>query len=120
MDISQLSPEEIQQILSISSFPEEQDLLKQQLAQAESLRVGTPRGTQAGRVYVAANPLEHIGAFMQNRNAQKQQNAVMDQQRKLIEQLRKGRMAYGNAVGNPGGMMPAGPQGNGVTTYPVP
>lgn len=36
--------------------------LDEQMARAEALRnAPTPEGRQAGRVYVAANPLEHLG-----------------------------------------------------------
>jgi hypothetical protein len=40
---------------------QELDAMEKQMAQAEALRQATPEGRNAGRVYVAANPLEHIG-----------------------------------------------------------
>jgi len=39
---------------------------------ADALRTDSPKGRYAGGMYVAANPLEHIGAGMQNYQAQKQ------------------------------------------------
>lgn len=39
---------------------------------ADAMRTDSPRGRYAGGMYVAANPLEHIGAGMQNYQASKQ------------------------------------------------
>ena len=54
------NPEFAQQLAR--DFAAEQGVLDDQMSYAEGLRdTATPEGRQAGRVYVAANPLEHIG-----------------------------------------------------------
>lgn len=51
----------------------EMDSLKEQMAQAQALRgTPTPEGRDSGRVYTAANPLEHIGAGIQRYRAGKE------------------------------------------------
>ena len=63
----------MQQILSGSTYNEEMDMLAKKRATAEALRYQEgPEGRQAGRVYVAANPLEHIGRGIQQYKAGKQ------------------------------------------------
>jgi hypothetical protein len=63
----------MQQILAGSTYGDEMDMLGKQRATAEALRYqDSPEGRQAGRVYVAANPLEHLGRGIQQYKAQKQ------------------------------------------------
>ena len=49
--------------------------LEKQMAAAEALRMGTPEGRQAGRTYVAANPLEHLGKGIGDYKLMKQRKA---------------------------------------------
>jgi hypothetical protein len=52
---------QIAALLGTYGDTQEIDALEKQMAQAEALRMATPEGRNAGRVYVAANPLEHLG-----------------------------------------------------------
>lgn len=95
-----------EQIASIlRDYAGEEDALAQQLKMAEGLTMPTPQGRQAGNIYTAANPLEHIGAALSTLGSQKQQRQVMadqkqlnlDKQRAMIDALRSG------GAGNMGG-----------------
>lgn len=67
MDMENMTEEQMQWLLESFGEQEKQKELEQRIAQARALRGGAgPEGRQAGGVYVAANPLEHIGAAMQN------------------------------------------------------
>ena len=57
------SAEQAQLAALLGTYGDQLELsdLEKQMAQAEALRMATPEGRNAGRVYVAANPLEHIG-----------------------------------------------------------
>jgi hypothetical protein len=37
------------------------------MSRADALRMGAPQGRQAGGMYVAANPLEHVGQMVHNK-----------------------------------------------------
>jgi len=51
--------------------------MEKQLAQAEALRdAAAPEGRTAGRVYVAANPLEHLGKGIQQYKGAKRAKAL--------------------------------------------
>lgn len=55
------TPEQIEKLMELGVLSTEQEILSNQLRQAEFLRsTPTPRGRAMGRVYVAANPLEHL------------------------------------------------------------
>jgi len=60
-----LTPEEQQQMRDnmARDFGSEQDVMAEQLKRAQGMRdTAMPEGRQAGRVYVAANPLEHANS----------------------------------------------------------
>ena len=57
------SAEAAQLAALLGTFGDQMELsnLEKQMAAAEALRMGTPEGRDSGRVYTAANPLEHLG-----------------------------------------------------------
>lgn len=57
------------------------------MSMAESLRGSAldAEGRNAGRTYVAANPLEHIARGYQNRKATKMQQEAIDDKKRLAE-----------------------------------
>lgn len=63
-----------------------------QIAMAEQLRSGAPRaqGRQAGNVYAAANPLEHIAKGYQQRKATDMQRQAIEDKKKLAEMYGEG------------------------------
>jgi hypothetical protein len=65
-DPNNYDPRMLDALLGTYGQQMELDALTEQLAQAEALRgVATPEGRQAGNVYMAANPLEHLGVGLQ-------------------------------------------------------
>ena len=56
--------------------------LTDQMAFADALRRKTPEGRDNGRVYSAANPLEHIGTAWQNYNTGKMRKEAEEERRK--------------------------------------
>lgn len=56
-----LDPAVLEAMLGTYGDQLELGAMDEQMAQAEALRQATPEGRQAGRVYTAANPLEHLG-----------------------------------------------------------
>jgi hypothetical protein len=67
-----------QALLQNMMYDEEMSDLERQLAKADALRSleGGPEGRQAGRVYVAANPLEFLGKGIQQYQGRKQAQSL--------------------------------------------
>jgi hypothetical protein len=69
--------------------------LEKQMAAAEALRQGTPEGRQAGRVYVAANPLEHLGKGIGDYKLMKQRKANDAAQAEARKRIGENVKTYG-------------------------
>lgn len=85
-----LPPELIAALVSGSFSEEELADIAAKIQSAESMRDqafggGGPQGRQAGSVFVAANPLEHVGNFMQGYGAMKRGEKYTAEQGKLRE-----------------------------------
>jgi hypothetical protein len=111
----EFTPEQLQMLMELGIIPEQLDEMQMQMKQAMALRDrGGPEGRSAGRTYVAANPMEHIGEFMQKRNAKKELEALKAQTEALRQQQATSRGMYANQLFRPGqpmqSQMPAGPQ----------
>jgi hypothetical protein len=103
-DMENLTEAQIEQLMSAGVIDENMaENLRQQQMQ-EALRTqAQPEGRDSGRVYTAANPLEHIGTLMEKYNANKkigaleQQRGTMQGQqtdiRKLYADLLRGKRA---------------------------
>lgn len=99
MDLSNLPPELLERLKTLP--PEERErlimqltqgyegrggLLNEQAARAQALRdTATPEGREAGGMYVAANPLEHLGAGLQRYKGYKDLQDV-DERRTGLEE----------------------------------
>lgn len=95
MDLNNISDEQLQMLMQLGVIPEEQGLLQDQIAAAQALRDRAgPQGREAGRTFVAANPLEHIGDFMQKRNAGKELDALRAQQKGLLDKQAEARADF--------------------------
>jgi hypothetical protein len=70
-----LDPRLLEAMLGTYGDQMEVSALEKQMEQAEALRMATPEGRQAGRVYVAANPLEHLGKGIGDYKLMKQRKA---------------------------------------------
>jgi hypothetical protein len=94
-DLAGMSEEELQQLISLGVIDEQMAENARQMALQEGLRYqSAPEGRQAGRVYVAANPLEHIGKGLEQYNAQKRMKELEAQRGGLQEQQTSGRGTY--------------------------
>lgn len=95
MDLDNISEEELKMLMELGVIPEEQALLQDQMNEALQLRSRAgPEGREAGRVYTAANPLEHIGEFMQKRNAGKELEGLRTQQGGLLDKQAEQRAKF--------------------------
>lgn len=98
-DFSNLDPEVLQQLMELGIIPEEMGSLKDQISTAQALRdKGAPRGTDTGRVYVAANPLEHLAYTLNGMKAGKEIDKARAEQQKLLAQQVRGRKSYFDAM----------------------
>lgn len=101
-----LPPELVEALMAGALTEEELAALDKKLAQAEALRnqmFRSPEGRQAGNVYVAANPLEHIGNFMQGYAGMKQGKELESQRTGVLDAERKRQRDYADAVLYPKG-----------------
>jgi hypothetical protein len=84
---------------STTTFPEQSGMLGQDMSMADRLRqTPMPDMRQAGRVQVAASPLEAAASVLQRVKGEKEYGAGRDQMQSLIDMLRKGRTT-GAAIG---------------------
>jgi hypothetical protein len=106
-DFKDLSAEELQAILSGGASEDSSNDALVQMMMLQKLRGQQPalEGRQAGRVYVANNPLEHLGSFMKNRQMDKKQSAMEEALGNSRAQGQRHVDALGKAAMGP----PAGP-----------
>lgn len=73
----QIDPALYAQLLGTQGDLRELEDLDKQLAQAQALRdTAMPEGRSTGRIYTAANPLEHIGALMRVARGAKEEREI--------------------------------------------
>jgi hypothetical protein len=112
-DFEGLSAEEIQKILASGGLEDSSNDALAQMIMLQKLRGDQPKleGRQAGRVFVANNPLEHLGSYLQNRNMEKKQAGIEEALANARAGQRDARAAYGRAWAGPskGPPMQAGP-----------
>jgi len=70
-----LDPAVLEAMLGTYGDQMEVSALEKQMAAAEALRMATPEGRSSGRVYTAANPLEHLGKGIGDYKLMKQRKA---------------------------------------------
>ena len=72
-----VSYEAAEQAVYAGRYQDEMAVLDEQMAYAQGLRdTAGPEGRQAGRVYVAANPLEHLGTYLRRRRGNQEVGRV--------------------------------------------
>lgn len=86
---------QIAALLGTYGDTQELESLDQQMAQAEALRMGTPEGRQAGRVFVAANPLEHLGKGIGDYRLMKKQQETDAAKKPIRERIGSNVKKYG-------------------------
>ena len=95
-----LDPAVLEAMLGTYGDQMEVGALEKQMAQAEALRMDTPEGRQAGRTYVAANPLEHLGKGIGDYKLMKQRKASDAAQAEIRKRIGENVASYGR--NNPG------------------
>jgi hypothetical protein len=101
-DLANLSEEDIQQLMELGVIPDQQSSLNDQIQQAQKIRNrGAPQGYDTGRVYVAANPLEHLAYALQGIKAGRDIDKARSEQQKLLAQQIRGRSNFFNKMKQP-------------------
>lgn len=99
-DFTDLTDEQIQQLIALGIIPEEQESLQKQMDQAQALRdAQAPQGSYSrGGIYVAASPLEHIARVAQGIKAGRDLQKMYERQQELFGQQVSGRQSYFDAI----------------------
>ena len=91
-----LTEEDMAALFESGVFGERAGMLGDQMGMANQMRnTPTPEMRQAGRVQVAANPLEMLSSGLSRIAGQKQMGDLMDQRGSLIDMLKKGNQTGG-------------------------
>lgn len=78
-------------LTNLGMVPETQNVAALKLARAEGLRqTPSPRGYSVGGTFIAANPLEHMGAAFQRAMGEKEWRGGMGEMQNLLGQSRTG------------------------------
>lgn len=94
-DLSKMSEDELQKLVQLGVIDENMAENQRQMKLAEQLRYqAAPEGRQAGRVYVAANPLEHIGKGLEQYQAIQRQKELDKQRAEMQGKQTAGRQTY--------------------------
>lgn len=107
-DLENLSEEDIRLLMELGVIPEQMNQLEKQFSIAEGLRnTPNPEMRYAGRVGVAANPMEFIGKGLREYAGIRDMKNIQKQKDDLIRQQSEARNRYVQAYLNPKGRMPA-------------
>ena len=80
MDSGQLGPQDIEMLGQLGVSPDKLEELKRQMAQQQAVRFQDgPQMRNAGRVSMAANPMEHIGSVIQRMRARGDMKKTQEQ-----------------------------------------
>ena len=115
MDVNfdQFSPEELQALLELGTVPDQvKEAARREQQARQTFAQPTPEGRQAGRIYMAANPMEHLGRGIQQYAALQDRDAQRDRIDALRQQQVAGRQSFLNQLypgGNPAAAPSAGP-----------
>jgi hypothetical protein len=97
--LADLSEEEIAQLMELGALPTEQSQLASSLSQATALRNKKgPQGTDTGRVYTAASPIEHAVHAWQGIKAGKEMDSILKKQQENLLKQTEGRTAFLKAL----------------------
>lgn len=103
--------EALEAMFQAGVVPDEVKLIMKQYEQASAMRDAPgPQGRAAGNVYMAANPLEHIGAGVQKYRAGRQKQDAQQQHAEAMRRMAEGRMQGIPQQGGPVQGTPITPQ----------
>lgn len=96
LSIQELSDEDLAKLVQLGQIPEQQAMLIKQMQQAQALqqRPGPQMRGEGGRVQTAANPLEFIGAGLQQYAGMKREKEAQAKMDALMKQQLQGRQLY--------------------------
>jgi muramidase (phage lysozyme) len=94
-----LTESEIQRMVAAGLIPQEQaiELLKYKTAKSDS-QTKMPEGRSAGKLYVAANPLEHLAAGLRGYRGKKAMDESLERMQENVGKVGEGRLGYGQAI----------------------
>lgn len=99
LGVNELSDEELNQLIALGVIPEQQAELVRQAQQASALRrTPMPGMRQAGNVAVAANPLEFLGAGLQQYAGQRREKELEGKLDDLRKQQLQARQLFANRM----------------------
>lgn len=85
----------LKQLVEMGVLGDEMGIENDQLKMAEALRsTPTPEGRQAGRVFTAANPLEHLAAGVQRYRGGKALEEGREAQQGILGKQQEGRLDF--------------------------
>jgi hypothetical protein len=93
-----LDPQVLEALLGTYGDQMEVGALEKQMAAAEALRMATPEGRSTGRVYTAANPLEHLGKGIGDYKLMKQRKANEAAQAEARKRIGENVATYGRNI----------------------
>lgn len=90
------SEEEIENILALAALKSEGELLGGEMDYANELRkTATPEGLNpTGRVYTAANPLQHLGTGMKRYQGEQEARSIRERQAQIMDEQTQARLDY--------------------------
>lgn len=98
-DLSEFSPEQLQQLIELGVIDDQGNMLRDQLKQAHMLRNGqAPQGRDLGYTYVAANPLEHVASAYEKYDAGKKIDELRGKQTELMDKQTAARKMFLEAM----------------------
>jgi hypothetical protein len=96
------SEAEIEQILQLAELEGQTGILKDQMEHATKLReTETTPGIDSGRVFTAANPLQHIGDFGQRYKGEQEAKSIDEERQRILEETTAARLAFLRTQGTP-------------------
>lgn len=99
LNVEDMNEEDLNAILGLSTGDEKSAQLQAQLSQAQKLRnQAGPEGRKYGRMYTAANPLEHIAHAWQGIEAGQDAERLTEEQNQLMQQQLDARKKYFEAM----------------------
>jgi hypothetical protein len=117
-DYSQMTPEQIQQLAELLSNEDSIGQMQGDIKYNRNNRLGSPQGRMAGNVYVAGNPLEHLGNALQDIHGIREDKKLKMQIDALRGKNNQARAGYMQGIQKAGQMYdPNDPYGSGGGGY---
>lgn len=101
--------DQIEAIMALGGMQEESKIIGDEVGQAQQRsRFAPAQGRQAGQIYVAANPLEHLVTALRSYKGQQELEGLRGQQQDLLQKQQDARI---NFLRNQAGQTAPSPMG---------